>query len=142
VADLFEDVAVEPLGEKQDALLLARGTEEPAFAGICEDRLIAAAAAAKTRETSVKISTFQIPAHHLADDRAPGAVLLPVALVVDALELLVIVLDQRIERSSARIAGFIDSNRCGPHAPDNSQGWRLSEKIRLSSGAASNSAGP
>jgi hypothetical protein len=28
VADLLQDVRIEPLGEKQDALLLARGTEE------------------------------------------------------------------------------------------------------------------
>jgi hypothetical protein len=130
VADRLEDVAVEPLGEKQDAFLLACGTEESAFAGICEDRLVAAAAAVKTREASVKVSTFQILAHHLADDGAPGAVLLLVAVVVDALELLVIVLDQRIERSSARVAGFINSSRCGLHTPDNSQGWRLSQNIR------------
>ena len=50
VTDLFEDVGIEPLGEKQDALLLARGTEESAFAGICEDRLVAAVRAAKTGE--------------------------------------------------------------------------------------------
>ena len=31
VADLLEDVAVEPLGEKRDAFLLACGTEEPAL---------------------------------------------------------------------------------------------------------------
>jgi hypothetical protein len=37
VADLLEDVAVEPLGEKQDAFLVACGTEEPAFTGICKD---------------------------------------------------------------------------------------------------------
>jgi hypothetical protein len=78
----------------------------------------------------VKVSTFQILAHHLADDGAPGAVLLLVALFIDAFELLVIVLDQRIERSSARVAGFINSSRCGLHAPDNSQGWRLSQNIR------------
>lgn len=60
VTDRFEDVRVEPFGEKQDALLLARGTEESAFTGICEDRprkrdvpLVAPAAAGKTRETSM-----------------------------------------------------------------------------------------
>ena len=93
-------------------------------------RYLIAAAATKTRKTSVKVSTFQILAHHLADDGAPGAVLLLVALFIDAFELLVIVLDQRIERSSARVAGFINSSRCGLHTPDNSQGWRLSQNIR------------
>ncbi len=58
VADLFEDVRVEPLGEKQDALLLARGAKQAAFAGVGEDSLIAAAVAAETRETSVQVSTF------------------------------------------------------------------------------------
>ena len=103
MADLFEDVSVEPFGEKQDALLLARGTEESAFAGIGGDSprkrdvpLVAAAAAGKTRKTSMKVSTFKILVHHLADDLAPGAVLLLVALVVIALELLVIVLHQRL----------------------------------------------
>ena len=92
-ADLFEDVSIEPLGEKQDALLLARGTKEAAFAGISEDGLIAAAVAAKARKTSMQISTFQILAHHLADDGAPAAVFLLIPIVVDALELLVIVFD-------------------------------------------------
>ena len=88
VTDRLQDVRVEPFGEEQDALLVARGTKKPAFTGICEDRLVAAAPAAKTRETSMKVSTFQILAHHLADDGAPGAVLLLVTVVIDALELL------------------------------------------------------
>jgi hypothetical protein len=107
-------------------------TKEPAFAGTCENRLVATAAAAKTRETSMKLSAFQALAPHLADDGAPGAVLLLVAVVVDALELLVMVLGQRIKRSAVRVAGFINSSRCGLHAPDNSQRRRLSEKLRLS----------
>jgi hypothetical protein len=74
VTDLFEDVSIERLGEKQDALLLARGAKQAAFAGVGQDGLIAAATAAETRETSVQISTFQIFAHDLADDRAPAAV--------------------------------------------------------------------
>jgi hypothetical protein len=93
VADLFEDVSVQPLGEKQDALLLARGAKQATFAGIGEDGLIAASAAAKTRETSVEVSTFQKLAHHLADDGAPAAVLLLIAAVVNALELFEIVFD-------------------------------------------------
>jgi hypothetical protein len=79
----------------------------------------------------MKVSTFQILAHHFADDGAPGAILLQVAVVVDALELLVIVLDQRIERSSTRVAGFINSCRCGLHPLHNRQGRKMSEKIRL-----------
>jgi len=93
VADLFEDVSVEPLGEKQDALLLARGAKEAAFAGVGEDGLIAAAVAAKTRKTSMQISTFQILAHHLADDGTPTAILLLIPIVVNALELFEIVFD-------------------------------------------------
>jgi hypothetical protein len=69
VTDLFEDVSVEPLGEKQDALLLARGAKQGAFAGVGEAGLIAAAVAAKMREASMQISTFQILAPHLATGR-------------------------------------------------------------------------
>jgi len=60
----------------------------------------------------MKVSTFQIfvehpgdGAHHLADDGAPGAVLLLVAVVVDALELYVIVLDQRIREVARGLRG-------------------------------------
>jgi hypothetical protein len=129
VTDLLQDVPVEPLSKEQDTLLLACGTEESALAGTGQDRLVAAALAGKMGETSMKVSTFEILAHHLAGDGVPRAVLLLVAVVEDALELLVIVLDQRIERSSARVTGLINPRRCGLHAPDNSQGWRLSEKF-------------
>jgi hypothetical protein len=99
VADLFEDVSVEPLGEKQDALLLARGAKQAAFAGIGEDGLIAASIAAETREASVQVATFQILAHYFADDGAPAAVLLLISIVVDALKLPVIVFHQSIQRN-------------------------------------------
>jgi hypothetical protein len=52
VTELLEDVRVEPLGKKQDALLLARRTKQAAFAGISKDGLIAAAVAAETRSNS------------------------------------------------------------------------------------------
>ena len=110
---------------------MARGTKKSAFTGICEDRLVAAAPAAKTRETSMKVSTLQILAHHLADDGAPGAVLLLVAVVIDALELLVIVFHERIERGSARVTRLINGCRCGLHALHNSQVLRMIEKTRV-----------
>ncbi len=69
VADLFEDANVEQLGEEQDALLLARGSEQPAFAGIGEDGLIAAAVAAEGGEPSVQVSTFQILAQDLIQNQ-------------------------------------------------------------------------
>jgi hypothetical protein len=72
--NLFEDVSVEPIGEKQAALLPARRAKQAAFAGAGEDGLIATAAAAKTRKISLQISTFQILAHHLADDGTPTAI--------------------------------------------------------------------
>lgn len=37
VADLFEDAGIEPFGEKQNTLLLARRTKQAAFAGVGED---------------------------------------------------------------------------------------------------------
>jgi len=88
-----------------------------------------AASAGKTRETSMKVSTFKIPAHHLADDPVAGAILLLVALVVDALELLVIVFHQGIERTVARVARLVKGCRCDLHALHNRQARRLSEKI-------------
>jgi hypothetical protein len=87
VADLFENMSVEPLGKKQDAFLLAGWTKQPAFAGIGQDGLIAASIAAETCKPSVQVSAIQILAHDLADDGAPAAVLLLIPLIVDALEL-------------------------------------------------------
>jgi hypothetical protein len=77
----------------------------------------------------MKVSTFKILAHHLADELAPGAVLLLVALVVEALELLVIVFHQCKERTGSRVARLVSGCRRDLHALHNSQGWRLSEKI-------------
>jgi hypothetical protein len=79
----------------------------------------------------MKVSTFQILAHHLADDGAPGAVLLLVAVVIDALELLVIVFHERIEGAGFRVTRLINGCRCVLHALHNSQVWKMSEKIRI-----------
>ena len=122
MADLFENMSVEPFGEKQDALLLARGTKQPAFAGISEDGLIAAIIAAKTSKTSVQVSAFQILAHDFADDGAPAAILLLITVIVDALELFVIVFDQGIQRTCARVSGLVNGSRCVLHALHNRQG--------------------
>ena len=65
---------------------------------------------------------------HLADDGAPGAVLLLVAVVIDALELLVIVFHERIERGSARITRLINGCRCALHTLHNSQARKIARK--------------
>ena len=65
MADLFEDVGIEPFGKQEDAFLLAGGAKEPAFTGIGKDRLVAAAAAGETGETSMKVSTLQVVAQDL-----------------------------------------------------------------------------
>lgn len=124
VADLFEDVRVEPLREKQEALLLARRTKQAAFAGVGEDSLIAAAMAAETGESSVQVCTLQILTHHLADDGTPAAVLVLIAVVVDALELLIIVFHQGLQRTGAGIARLIDGCRGGFHTLQNRQGGK------------------
>lgn len=67
------------------------------------------------------VSTFQIFAQHLADDPAPGAVLLLIAVVVNALELLVLVFHERIERTGARVTRFINACGCGLHVLHNRQ---------------------
>jgi hypothetical protein len=130
MADVFENVGIEPLGKKQDALLLARGTKQPAFAGIGEDGLIAAVVAPETRKPSVQISAIQILAHDLADDGSPAAILLLISFTVDPLRLLVIVFHQRIERTGMRVARLIDSCRDGLHTLHNRQGPGMSEKKR------------
>jgi hypothetical protein len=109
VADLFENMSVEPLGKKQDAFLLTGGTKQPAFAGIGEDGLIAASVAAKTRKTSLQVSTIQLLAHDFPNDGAPAAILLLITVIVDPLKLFIIVIDQRIERTGARVAGLVNS---------------------------------
>lgn len=76
----------------------------------------------------MKVSTFQILAHHLADDGAPGAVLLPVAVVPDARELLEIVFHERTERAGFRVTRLINGCRCSLHALHNSQ-LRISERV-------------
>ena len=58
--------------------------------------IIAAVVAAETRKSSMKVTAFEILAHHLADDGTPAAVLLLIPMVIDALELLAIVFHQRI----------------------------------------------
>jgi len=78
----------------------------PTATRIGENDLIAAAPAGKTGETSMKVSTFKIFAHHLPHDLAPGAVLLLVAVVVDALELLVMVLPHPVILIFAHLGRF------------------------------------
>jgi hypothetical protein len=117
---------------------LARGTKKPAFAGVGKDSLIAAAVARESREASVRICTFQKPAHRLADDGTPAAVLLLIPVVVDALELLEIVFDQRIQRTGARVARLINSCRGGCHTLLNREGAGMSEKIAPQSSPAAN----
>jgi hypothetical protein len=80
----------------------------------------------------MKVSTFEILAHHLAEDLPPGAVLLPVALVLDALELPVIVFDQRIERTGSRVTRLVKGSRLGLHTLPDCQAWQMSEKIERS----------
>jgi hypothetical protein len=70
----------------------------------------------------MEVAAFQIFVHHFADDRPPAAVLLQITIVVDLLELLVIVFDQRIQRICARVARLVNCSRCVLHALHNRQG--------------------
>ena len=76
---------------------------------------MATTVARETRKTSMQISTLEKLTHHLADDGAPAAVLLLIPIVVNPLELFVIVFDQRIQETCARITRLIDSCRGGLH---------------------------
>jgi hypothetical protein len=56
----------------------------------------------------MKVTAVKVFTQNLADDLAPGAVLLLVALVVNSFELLVVILYKRIERSLSGIAWLIN----------------------------------
>ncbi|MBI4471128.1 MAG: hypothetical protein HY646_00570 [Acidobacteria bacterium] len=77
----------------------------------------------------MKVTAVKGFTHHLADDLAPGAILLLVTVVVDALELLVIVFDQRMERTGSRVARLVNGCRQGLHALHNCRARGMSEKI-------------
>jgi len=108
VADLLKDVSIEPLGKEQDTFLVACRTEAPAFTRVSENRLVVATAASKTSEATMKVTAVKVFTQNLADDLAPGAVLLLVALVVNSFELLVVILYKRIERILSGIAWLIN----------------------------------
>jgi hypothetical protein len=107
-ADLLKDVSIEPLGEEHDAFLVTCRTEAPAFTRVGQNRLVVAAPASKTGEATMKVTAVKVFTQNLADDLAPGAVLLLVALVVNSFELLVVILYKRIERSLSGIAWLIN----------------------------------
>ena len=53
----------------------------------------------------------------LGDDQAPEAVALPIALVVDALELVVVPIEQPVQRRFPRLARAVDPDTHGNRAP-------------------------
>ena len=60
--------------------------------------MIAAVITGNAREAAMQMATLEKFANHLADDGAPAAVLFLIPVVIDALELLEIVFDPRIQR--------------------------------------------
>jgi hypothetical protein len=89
---------------------------------------LATAVAANAGEASMQIAAFEKLAHHLADDGAPAAVLLLIPVIVDPLELLEIVFDQRIQGIRARIVRLVNGCRCVLHALHNRRWLQMSEK--------------
>jgi hypothetical protein len=108
VADLLKDVSIEPLGKEQDAFLVTCRTEAPAFTRVGQNRLVVAAAASKTGEATMKVTAFKVFTQNLADNLAPGSVLLLVAVVINSFELLAVIFHKRIERSFSRIPWLIN----------------------------------
>ena len=64
-------------------------------------------------------SSLKILFHHMPDDGAPEAVLLFVALIPDALELVEVVLDQAVESGGLGVTGPVDSLRMAFHIKSN-----------------------
>ena len=77
----------------------------------------------------MKVAAVKVFTQNLADNLAPGSVLLVVALAVDALKLLVIVLHQRMERTGTQVARLVNGSRWDLHALPNRQAGGMSEKI-------------
>ena len=86
------------LGHDQGPLLVATGAEAASAAGEGDEELVSAPRATHTRETLAEIAAGEELLDRCCDDGSPEAVTLPVALVVDALELVEVSIEQLPER--------------------------------------------
>jgi hypothetical protein len=73
VPNRLEEVFLDPLAVGEDALLVAARTEVPSLAGIGEEQIAAAFAAADSRETVMQIPAFEEALEHLLLDRSADA---------------------------------------------------------------------
>ena len=107
VGNRLENLLCRPLGKRQHSLLVAGGAEVPPLAGEGQKVFMCAPAAAHAGKATMQVSAVQILVNDLADDRAPEAILLLVGIVINALEVVKMILDERIQRGVARISGVI-----------------------------------
>jgi hypothetical protein len=82
-------------------------------------RFFAARRAPQAGKTTAEVATIEILFNNVPDDGAPEAVLLFVAVVPDALELVEVVLDQVIEHRGLGISRPVDSLRIAFHMESN-----------------------
>ena len=87
-----------------------------------------ARAAAHAGKATRQVCAVQILVNDLADDRAPEAILVLVGIVINALEALKVILDERIQRGVARISGVINACRLLAHSLRNRLATTFCEK--------------
>ena len=121
VGDGGADRVRDGVGSQQRAFLMATGAQTPLAAGEGNEHLVAAVRTSDTRETEVQVAAAEEFAGHLANDRPPCTVELGITLVVGALELRVITLDDLVERRQPGLARAIDGRDRG--------NWRLDDVL-------------
>ena len=93
-ADRPFDFTGDVLGDHEGPLLVTTGTKTATAAGERHEELVAAPRAADPREALVEVTAGQEVAVGLGDDGPPEAVALLVAVVVDALKVVEVSIEQ------------------------------------------------
>jgi hypothetical protein len=107
-----QDLALQELLELQRTALDAAGAKTPALAGVGQEVVIAAVLATDAGETPAEIAAGEEALDNLLHDRPIGAVARGEALVVDALELLEVIAQKKVERRP-QAAGAVDGAGLG-----------------------------
>ena len=88
MGDRLYHLLAEPLPEFHDPLLVARGAEVPAFAGKCQEILMAAVRASDAGKSVVEDTALQIPINNLSHIGSKKPILPLKPILIDLLECL------------------------------------------------------
>ena len=113
VGDAGADRVRDGVGRQERAFLMATGAQAALAAGEGDEHLVAAVRTADAREAEVQVAAMEELAGHRADDRAPRPVELGITLIIGALELGVIPLDDLIEGRLPGLARAINGRDWG-----------------------------